>query len=61
MTTAVSADLRTRRMAVVDARYTEAETVSHDVAAAVATFHHPRYEVPAMGARWTGEMRCKGC
>jgi predicted ester cyclase len=49
MTAATSADLRTRRMAVVDA-HIEAETVSHDVAAALATFHHPRYEVPAMGA-----------
>jgi steroid delta-isomerase-like uncharacterized protein len=28
----------------------EAEAVQHDVAAALATFHHPRYEVPAMDA-----------
>lgn len=24
--------------------------MTHDVAAALATFHHPRYEVPAVGA-----------
>jgi steroid delta-isomerase-like uncharacterized protein len=41
--------LRARREAVVNA-HIEAETVKHDVAAALATFHHPRYEVPAMGA-----------
>jgi steroid delta-isomerase-like uncharacterized protein len=28
----------------------EAETVNHDVASVLATFHHPRYEVPAVGA-----------
>jgi hypothetical protein len=28
----------------------EAEAVTHDVAAALATFRHPRYEVPAVGA-----------
>lgn len=26
----------------------EAEAVHHDVAAALATFHHPKYEVPAV-------------
>jgi len=41
-------DLRTRRMAVVNA-HIEAEAVHHDVSAVLATFHHPRYEVPAMG------------
>ena len=43
-----SPDLRTRRMAVVNA-HIQAETVQHDVSAVLATFHHPRYEVPAMG------------
>jgi hypothetical protein len=33
--------LRARRDAVVDA-HIAAETVQHDVAAALATFHHPR-------------------
>jgi steroid delta-isomerase-like uncharacterized protein len=42
-------NIRVRRDAVVKA-HIEAETVQHDVAAALATFHHPRYEVPAMGA-----------
>lgn len=38
--------LRARREAVVNA-HIQAEAVEHDVAAALATFHHPRYEVPA--------------
>src|SRR5262245_54677016 len=40
--------LRVRREAVVNA-HIEAEAVKHDVTAALATFHHPRYEVPATG------------
>ena len=49
MATATTDNSRARRMAIVNA-HIEAETVTHDVAAALATFHHPRYEVPAMGA-----------
>jgi len=49
MTTETTENLRTRRDAVVKA-HIDAETIQHDVAAALATFHHPRYEVPAMGA-----------
>ena len=49
MTNAATTDLRARRDAVVDA-HIEAEAVNHDIAAALATFHHPRYEVPAVGA-----------
>jgi len=49
MTTETKEDLRARRDAVVKA-HIDAETIQHDVAAALATFHHPRYEVPAMGA-----------
>ena len=49
MATAVREQLRARREAVVNA-HVEAESVKHDVAAVLATFHHPRYEVPAMGA-----------
>ena len=49
MTIAATTDLRARRDAVVDA-HIEAEAVTHDIAAALATFHHPRYEVPAVGA-----------
>jgi steroid delta-isomerase-like uncharacterized protein len=41
--------LKDRRETVVNA-HIEAEAVRHDVDAAVATFHHPRYEVPAVGA-----------
>jgi predicted ester cyclase len=40
--------LRARREAVVNA-HVEAEAVNHDVAAALAAFHHPRYEIPARG------------
>jgi steroid delta-isomerase-like uncharacterized protein len=40
--------LRTRREAVVNA-HIEAEAVKHDVAATLATFKHPRYDVPALG------------
>jgi steroid delta-isomerase-like uncharacterized protein len=47
-TTAINT-VRARREAVVNA-HIEAEAVNHDVAATVATFRHPRYEVPALGA-----------
>ena len=49
MTPVLSQDLRAGRTAVINA-HIDAETVQHDVAAALATFHHPRYEAPAMGA-----------
>ena len=52
-------DLRARREAVVNA-HIEAETVTHDVAAALATFHHPRYEVPAVGAIADGGEAVEG-
>ncbi|SAL34826.1 SnoaL-like polyketide cyclase [Caballeronia terrestris] len=48
MDTADRQALRTRRDAVVNA-HIEAEAVRHDVAAALATFRNPRYEVPAVG------------
>jgi hypothetical protein len=41
--------LKVRREEIVDA-HIKAETSSHDIAAALATFRHPRYEVPAFGA-----------
>jgi predicted ester cyclase len=59
MTTAVTQDLRARREAVVNA-HIEAEAVTHDVAAALATFHHPRYEVPAVGAIADGGQAVEG-
>ena len=49
MATETLENLRARRDAVVKA-HIEAETIQHDVAAALATFERPRYEVPAMGA-----------
>jgi len=48
MAIAGTESLRARREAIVDA-HIEAEAGSHDVLAALATFHHPRYEVPAVG------------
>ncbi|HMM90802.1 ester cyclase [Bradyrhizobium sp.] len=48
MATTATDSLRARREAVVNA-HIEAEAEKHDVAAALATFHHPRYEVPANG------------
>ena len=48
MATDTRESLRARREAVVNA-HIEAEASKHDVAAALATVHHPRYEVPATG------------
>jgi predicted ester cyclase len=50
---------RERREAVVNA-HIEAEAVKHDVAAALATFIHPRYEVPAMGGIVDGGEAVEG-
>ena len=52
-------DLRASREAVVKA-HIEAEAVAHDVAAALATFRHPRYEVPAVGAVADGSEAVQG-
>lgn len=49
MATMATTSLRAMRETVVDA-HIEAEAVNHDAAATVATFQHPRYEVPALGA-----------
>lgn len=59
MTTANIQDLRARREAVVNA-HIEAETITHNVAAALATFYHPRYEVPAVGAIADGAEAVEG-
>ena len=59
MATPIIEILRARRDAVVDA-HVAAEAVQHDVAAALATFHHPRYEVPAMGAVVDGSEAVHG-
>src|SRR5581483_2445339 len=52
-------DMRAKRDAVVNT-HIEAESVTHDVAAAIATFHHPRYEVPSVGAIADGEEAVQG-
>ncbi len=49
MATTATIGSRARRQAIVNA-HIEAEAVTHDVAATVATFLHPRYEVPALDA-----------
>jgi steroid delta-isomerase-like uncharacterized protein len=46
-------NLRARREAVVKA-HIEAEAVQHDVAAVIATFERPKYEVPALGGVFDG-------
>lgn len=51
--------LRARREEVVEA-HIQAETATHDIAAAVATFRHPRYEVPAFGAIADGPEAVQG-
>lgn len=48
MSTMETDGLRARREAVVKAHIL-AEAVLHDVAAALATFRHPKYDVPALG------------
>ncbi len=49
MTTQLDPNLKARRDKVVDG-HIRAEAQTHDIAAALATFSHPRYEVPAVGA-----------
>lgn len=51
--------IRDRREAIVNA-HIEAEAVTHDVAATVATFRHPRYEVPALGVAVDGAEAVHG-
>jgi steroid delta-isomerase-like uncharacterized protein len=46
-------NLRARREAVVRA-HIEAEAVQHDVAATIATFKRPNYDVPALGGVFEG-------
>jgi SnoaL-like polyketide cyclase len=59
MMTTDTHDLRAKREAVVNA-HIEAEAVTHNVAAALATFHRPRYEVPAVGAIADGGEAVEG-
>lgn len=59
MATTATNSLRALREATVNA-HIEAEAVNHDVAATVATFRHPRYEVPALGAIVDGPEAVSG-
>ena len=54
-----SQPLKARREAVVNA-HIEAEAVNHDIAATLATFHHPHYEVPAVGVTADGAEAVRG-
>jgi hypothetical protein len=58
MANAITQGLRAKREAVN--AYIEAEAVTHDVAAALATFHRTRYEVPAVFAIADGEEAVHG-
>ncbi len=49
MSTAGAYSIQARREAIVNA-HIKTEAVDHDVASTVATFRHPRYEVPALAA-----------
>jgi steroid delta-isomerase-like uncharacterized protein len=51
--------VRARRERIVDA-HIAAETEAHDIRAALATFRHPRYEVPAFGAIADGPDAVEG-
>ena len=51
--------VRARREAIVKA-HIEAEAVEHDIAAALATFKHPRYDVPALGGVVDGSAGVQG-
>ncbi len=48
-----------QREAIVNA-HIEAEAVHHDIASTVATFRHPRYEVPALAAIADGSEAVHG-
>jgi predicted ester cyclase len=51
--------LRWRREQTVEA-HIQAETTAHDIRATLATFRHPRYEVPAFGAVADGAKAVEG-
>jgi hypothetical protein len=59
MATSVTQSMRARREAVVQA-HIKAEAVDHDVSAVLATFQHPRYEVPALAAVADGTQAVEG-
>ena len=59
MAAASIATLRARREMVVNA-HIAAESVAHNAAATLATFHQPRYEVPAVGVIADGAEAVEG-
>jgi predicted ester cyclase len=59
VTATAATSIRARREAIVNA-HIEAEAVNHDVAATVATFRRPRYEVPALRAVADGPEAVSG-
>ena len=59
MATSITPSIRTHREAVVQA-HINAEAVSHDVAGVLASFRHPRYEVPALEAIADGTQAVEG-
>lgn len=59
MATSITPSIRTQREAVVQA-HIKAEAVNHDVAGVLASFRHPRYEVPALEAIADGTEAVEG-
>ena len=59
MAATTTESIQASREAVVKA-HIEAEAVKHDVAATLATFVHPRYEVPALSAIADGSAAVHG-
>ena len=59
MATSTTQSTRARREAIVQA-HIKAEAVDHDVASVLATFRHPRYEVPALAAVADGTPAVEG-
>lgn len=59
MATSLLPTVRARREAIVQA-HIKAEAVDHDIASVLATFGHPRYEVPALGAIADGTEAVEG-
>ncbi len=51
--------IQARREEIVDA-HIEAEAVQHDVGSTLATFRHPRYEVPALAGIADGSEAVTG-
>lgn len=59
MSASPNTDLQKRREATVKA-HIQAESVLHDVNAVIATFSHPRYEVPALATTADGAEAVRG-